>query len=64
MPIFGAEAGVEAGDTHCEGICTSKTSKHSPHWTEVKACLRTACNSALHEGHENWYVHSVMRSLR
>lgn len=42
--------------THCAGICTSKTSKHSPHWTEVIACLSTACSSALQDGHENWYV--------
>ena len=47
-------------DAHRVGICTSKTSKHSPHCTLVRACFSTACSRAPHEGHENWYVDSAI----
>ena len=47
-------------DAHRLGICTSKTSKHSPHCTLVRACFSTACSRAPHEGHENWYVDSAI----
>ena len=48
-------AGEKLGrEIYSEGIWTSKTSKHSPHWTEVSACFSTAWSSALHDGHENW----------
>mmetsp|Transcript_8830 Transcript_8830/g.17944 ORF Transcript_8830/g.17944 Transcript_8830/m.17944 type:complete len:277 (-) Transcript_8830:8-838(-) len=54
-----AAAGVMEGWAPAAGIWTSKTSKHSPHCTEVRACLRTAWSSALQDGHENWYVDSM-----
>ena len=49
-----AAAKIWAGEIYREGIWTSKTSKHSPHWTEVSACFNTAWSSALHDGQENW----------
>ena len=62
-----AEAGGEAAwrrdagrATHRLGICTSKTSKHSPHCTLVRACFSTAWSRAPQEGQENWYVDSAI----
>ena len=51
----GAERGGygAASGTHV-GSWTSNTSKHSPHCTDVSACLSEAWSRALQEGHENW----------
>ena len=45
--------GSPEGGAHDVGIWTSKTSKHSPHCTDVRACFRTAWSRALHDGQLN-----------
>jgi len=52
-------AGRAASGAHMQGIWTSNTSWHSPHWTEVMLVHSLAWRSAVQFGQVNWYTESV-----